>query len=69
MDKNTTIKAIDAYAKKYGLLVTTVGQLSVQNRNAYDRIKSGTAHRDTEERILSWIDVDTQRRESAQVTR
>ena len=55
MDENCTIKAMDACAKKMRVKVTTLGQMAVQNRHVYDRIKNGTAHRDTERRVLAWI--------------
>ena len=49
------IRVMDQHAAKYGISVSTIGQMSVRNRNAYDRIKAGTAHRITSTRILDWI--------------
>jgi len=67
MQENNIIKAIDDHAKAYRLKVTTIGQLAVRNKNAYDRIKRGTAHRDTISRVAEWIDADKAAREAAQV--
>ena len=58
-----TITAIDAHAKRFGLKVTTIGQMAVGNRHAYDRIKSGRAHILTAQRIAEWIERDAANRE------
>jgi hypothetical protein len=58
MFKNPIIAAMDAHAKDFGLEVTTIGQLAVQSRHAYERIKRGTAHRETERRVAAWIKQD-----------
>lgn len=55
------IKAMDDYAAKLGVKVTTLGQMSVKSRKAYERIKNGTAHRETSVRILQWIERDQER--------
>lgn len=60
------IKAMDAHAEKFGLEVTTIGQMAVKSRHAYDRIKRGTAHRDTEKRIFDWIQADRSARLKSQ---
>lgn len=62
MQDTDIIKAMDAYAAESGLLVTTIGQMAVANRNAYERLKKGTAHRKTGERILAWITKDRKTR-------
>jgi predicted GIY-YIG superfamily endonuclease len=49
------LEAMEACAQELGVKVTTLGQMAVQNRHVYDRIKNGTAHRDTERRVLAWI--------------
>ena len=58
MQENLIIKAMEDHAETFGLEVTTIGQFAVQNRNAYDRIKRGTAHRDTIRRVAEWIHAD-----------
>lgn len=63
MNTLETISAIDAHAKRFGLKVTTIGQLAVGNRHAYDRIKSGCAHISTAQRIAEWVKRDALERE------
>ena len=65
MQENDTIKRIDAHAAEFGLKVTTIGQMAVRSRNAYDRIKEGTAHLNTERRVLAWLDQDRAARQKA----
>ena len=50
------IKAMEAHAAELGIKVTTLGQMAVKSRHAYQRIKNGTAHRDTGRRVLEWIE-------------
>lgn len=58
MQESDVIKAMEAHAADFKLSLGTIGHLAVQNRHAYDRIKKGTAHRHTEERIAAWIKQD-----------
>lgn len=67
MDQSEIIKAIEAHAKDFGIRVTTIGQVAVNNRHAYDRIKAGRAHRATETTLLEWLKSDREIREAAQV--
>lgn len=62
MDKNSVIKTIDEFCKIAGMKPSSVGQLSVANRGAYDRIKSGSAHLNTITQMLEWIAAEKVRR-------
>ena len=64
MDKTLVIQAIEAHAKRYRLKKTTIGQMAVGNRNAYDRLLKGTAHVGTAIRIAEWIEQDRASREA-----
>lgn len=55
MDRISTIKAIDAYAKASGLMPTTICQYAIKNRKFYERMKSGYFHEDRAQRVLAWI--------------
>lgn len=63
MDQQTAIKAMEAHSAKFGLKVTTIGQMAVNNRYAYDRLKKGSAHVSTVTSILKWIAEDAAARE------
>lgn len=63
------IKAIEAHAEDFGLQLTTIGQLATDNRHAYDRIKSGRAHRKTEDAVRAWIKTDRSEREAAKASK
>lgn len=65
MGEADIIKAMDDHAKDFGIKVTTIGQLAVKSRHAYDRIKNGTAHRDTGRRIAEWLEADRASRAAA----
>lgn len=58
MQNTHTIKAIEEHAAKFKLALSTIGQLSVNNRHAYDRIKKGTAHCNTVRDVMAWIEID-----------
>lgn len=58
MQEIDVIKAMEAHAEEFDLELTSIGQMAVRNRNAYERVKRGTAHRDTESRIVEWISAD-----------
>ena len=58
METNEIINAMDEHAKAFGLEVTTIGQLAVQNRQAYSRIKRGSAQLDTVRKISAWLETD-----------
>jgi hypothetical protein len=58
MQNTPTIKAIEEHAERFNLEVSTIGQLSVKNRHAYDRIKKGTAHCNTVRDVMAWIEQD-----------
>lgn len=62
MEQIKAIRAMEAHAERFGVKLTTVGQLAVGNRHAYDRLKKGTAHRATAARILDWIKRDIEAR-------
>lgn len=66
MVANEIIKAMDAHARKYGLKVTTIGQMAARNRKAYERAQAGTLNFNTAERILDWIRADREKREAKQ---
>ena len=68
MQENQIIKAMDDHAKAYGLKVTTIGQFAVRNKNAYARIKRGTAHRDTIRRVAEWLSADKAERDTQGTT-
>lgn len=55
MDRISTIRAIDDYAKASGLMPTTICQYAIQNRKFYERMKGGYFHEDRAKRVLSWI--------------
>lgn len=68
MQKNDIIKAIEDHAARFNLKVTTIGQLSVKNRNLYHKIKNGSDIQiGTAERVLDWIkeDADTRTKSRA----
>ncbi|WP_028955901.1 hypothetical protein [Sulfitobacter sp. 20_GPM-1509m] len=59
MQHNDIIKAIKAHSEKFRLKPSTVGQLSVQNRNIYQNLLDGKDIQvRTAERIMLWIDQD-----------
>lgn len=58
MQYTDIIKAMEDHARDYGPSVQSIGQMAVKNRHAYERIKRGTAHRDTGRRIIEWIKED-----------
>lgn len=63
MQHSDIIKAIEAHAAAYKLKPTTIGQLSVQNRNVYDRLVSGKdIQMGTAYRLLEWIAADAETR-------
>lgn len=64
MDQSLLIEAIDAHSERYGLKKTTIGQLAVQNRNAYARLVNGTAHVGTASRLAEWLEKDRANREA-----
>jgi hypothetical protein len=55
MDRNQIIKTIDDYAAQTGLQQSTICQYAVQNRKAYDRLRSGSLSMLTAEKIVEWI--------------
>lgn len=55
MDRQQIIKSIDDYASASGLKPSTICQYAVKNRNAYDRLVSGSLSLRTAEQILEWI--------------
>lgn len=65
MQDTDVIKAMEAHAEQFGLELTSIGQRAVQNRHAYQRIKKGTAHRDTGRRIIEWINDDRAARQQS----
>jgi len=58
MHNTDIINAMDQHAKDFNLEVTTIGQMAVQSRHAYDRIRRGTAHIETAVRIAGWLEAD-----------
>lgn len=64
MDQKAAIKAMEAHSSEFGLKLTTIGQMAVNNRNAHARLKRGTAQISTVERILDWIENDKAAREA-----
>lgn len=62
MQDNDVIKAMEAHAKVMNVKLTTLGQMAVKSRKAYERIKNGTAHRDTLVRMMQWIEADKKAR-------
>lgn len=61
------IKAMEQHAEVFNLEVTTIGQMAVKNRHAYERLKKGTAHGKTARDVMDWIERDrAARREATQ---
>ncbi len=46
---------MEDFSKQYGIKLTAIGQMAVQNRHAYDRLNAGTAHQATADNIVAWI--------------
>ena len=57
--------AMEAHSEAFGLELTTIGQMAVQNRNAYQRINRGTARKATAQAIMDWIERDRAARAEA----
>lgn len=66
MDSIEIIKAIEEHAAEFGIKPSSIGQYAANNKHAYERIKAGTAHRDTEKRVIAWMQADRARREATQ---
>lgn len=58
MQDTDVIKAIEAHAADFNLSVMTIGQMAVQSRHAYERIKKGSAQLDTVRRVERWLAED-----------
>jgi hypothetical protein len=65
MQDHQIIKAIEQHAEDFGLGPSTIGQMAVKNRHAYERLKKGTAHRNTGRDVMAWIEQDRAAREAA----
>lgn len=68
MDQKAAIKAMEAHSREFKLKLTTIGQMAVNNRNAHERLKKGTAQISTVERILDWIEKDRASRAARKAT-
>lgn len=66
MSREAAIKAMDDFHKSFNVKPTSIGQLAVNNRNAYDRLVAGTAHHTTATAIIQWVADETERRNSVQ---
>lgn len=66
MDSKDAIKAIDAFCDRFGIKATSVGQMAVRNRRAYESIKSGGASLNTTRLVLEWVETETLARSASQ---
>jgi hypothetical protein len=62
MQYDDLIKAMEQHAADFGLKLSSIGQMAVRNRHAYDNLKRDVAQGRTASELRAWLDADRARR-------
>lgn len=67
MQSDDLIKSMERHAADFGLKLSSIGQMAVRNRHAYDNLKRDAMQGRTAAKLRDWLDADRARRKDRAV--